>query len=59
MWVVLRKGGRKLKIIKAFIMKGGTVFAFVALMAAQVASTQFSLIYYQESVPEKVRKLKK
>jgi cyclic lactone autoinducer peptide len=39
-------------------MKGGTVFAFVALMAAQVASTQFSLIYYQDCVPEKVKKLK-
>lgn len=47
-----------MKIIKAFVRKGGTAFAFVALVAAQIASTQFSLIYYQEPVPEKVRKLR-
>jgi len=35
-----------MKIVKAFVKKGGTAFAFVALIAAQVASTQFSLIYY-------------
>ena len=47
-----------MKIMKVFIKKGGTAFAFVALIAAQVASTQFSLIYYQEAVPEKVRILR-
>jgi len=37
----------------------GTAFAFVALLAAQVASTQFSYIYYQDSVPKAVKSLKK
>ncbi len=37
---------------------GGTVFAFMALIVAQAASTRFSLIYYQDSVPEKVKNLK-
>jgi len=37
---------------------GGTAFAFMALIVAQAASTQFSYIYYQESVPNKVKELK-
>jgi len=53
----IREGVKQVKIMKVFVKKGGTAFAFVALVAAQVASTQFSLIYYQESVPEKVRTL--
>lgn len=45
-----------LKNIRKFY---GSAFAFAALLIANTASTQFSLIYYQESVPEKVRELKK
>jgi len=37
----------------------GTAFAFVALLVAQMASTQFSYIYYQDSVPDKVKTLSK
>ena len=48
-----------MKIIKVLVKMGGTTFAFVALMAAQVASTQFSLIYYQGTVPEKVMNIVK
>ncbi|WP_417204734.1 hypothetical protein [Acetoanaerobium sticklandii] len=44
-----------MKIMKAFIRKGAAAFAFVALIATQIASTQFSLIYYQDSVPEKLK----
>lgn len=43
-----------MRIVKVFIRKGATVFAFVALIATQIASTQFSLIYYQDYVPVKV-----
>jgi len=35
----------------------GICFAFVALIVAQAASTQYSFIYYQDSVPEKLRML--
>ena len=45
-----------MRIVKFLVKKGGATFAFLALMAAQVASTQFSLIYYQGTVPEKLRK---
>lgn len=34
----------------------GMAFAFVALMVAQIASVQFSLIFYQSEIPEKLRK---
>ena len=47
-----------MRIMKVFIRKGATAFAFIALIATQVASTQFSLIYYQDPVPEKVRILR-
>lgn len=47
-----------ISLIIGSLKRGGTTFAFVALMAAQVASTQFSLIYYQDCVPDKVRKLR-
>lgn len=43
-----------------FIRKySGTAFAFVALLAAQAASTQFSYIYYQNSLPKKVKEFNK
>lgn len=48
-----------MKIFKILSKKGGSAFAFIALLTAQAASTQFSYIYYQELVPEKVRDLKK
>jgi cyclic lactone autoinducer peptide len=41
-----------------FLRYIGTAFAFVALVVAQVASTRFSLIYYQDVVPEKVKELR-
>lgn len=37
----------------------GTAFAFTVLVVAQLASTQFSYIFYQDTVPIKVRALKK
>ena len=45
-----------MRIFKVLVKKGGTTFAFVAFMAAQVASTQFSLIYYQGTIPKKLRR---
>lgn len=48
-----------MKIFKGLIRKSSSVFAFIALLAAHGAATQFSYIYYQELVPEKVRALKK
>lgn len=47
-----------MKIFKVFIRKSATAFAFFALIATQIASTQFSLIYYQDCVPEKVKILR-
>ncbi len=46
---------RVMNVIRKY---SGMAFAFVALLAAQAASTQFSYIYYQDSVPEKVKELK-
>lgn len=46
---------RMMNVIRRY---GGTAFAFVALVVAQVASTQFSYIYYQNPVPMKVKELK-
>ncbi|WP_341876821.1 hypothetical protein [Defluviitalea saccharophila] len=37
----------------------GTAFAIAAFVVAQSASTQFSFIYYQDIVPEKVKNLTK
>jgi len=47
---------RKLNILRNYV---GPAFAFTALIVAQIASTQFSLIYYQDTIPEKVKELKK
>ena len=35
----------------------GTMFAMCALVVAQVASTRFSVIFYQDEVPRKVKAL--
>jgi cyclic lactone autoinducer peptide len=48
-----------MKIISILRKYVGTAFAFAALVVAQVASTQFSYIYYQDTVPEKVKALSK
>jgi cyclic lactone autoinducer peptide len=45
---------RRINVIRRYC---GTAFAFVALVVAQVASTQFSYVYYQDSVPMKVKEL--
>lgn len=50
---------KKSKILKPFRKYAGTSFAFAALIVAQVASTQFSFIFYQDAVPVSVKKLKK
>jgi hypothetical protein len=50
------KGMRMMNVIRKY---GGIAFAFMALIVAQAASTQFSLIYYQDSVPDKVKALSK
>ena len=44
-----------MKMMNVIRKYGGTAFAFMALIVAQAASTQFSLIYYQDSVPEKMQ----
>lgn len=36
-----------------------TSFAFVALVVANLASTQFSIIYYQREIPEILKETKK
>ncbi|MDF1618199.1 AgrD family cyclic lactone autoinducer peptide [Petrocella sp. FN5] len=39
-----------------FVRKySGTAFAFIALVVAQAASTQFSLIFYQSEIPNKLK----
>jgi len=48
-----------MKMMNIIRKYGGTAFAFMALIVVQAASTQFSLIYYQDSVPEKVNALSK
>ena len=46
--------------IKSYLRKhAGTTFALLALVAAQVASTRVSIIFYQDEIPEKVKALKK
>ena len=47
---------RKFKVLSKYT---GTSFAFLALAVAQVASTRFSFIFYQDEIPEKVKMLKK
>jgi cyclic lactone autoinducer peptide len=37
----------------------GTAFAMFALVVAQIASTRFSVIFYQDEVPDKVKALRK
>lgn len=36
----------------------GTGIACMAFVVAQVAATQFSIIFYQDEVPEKVKNLR-
>ncbi len=48
-----------MKIMNVVRKYAGTAVAFMALVVAQTASTRFSLIYYQDSVPEKVKALSK
>lgn len=43
---------RVMNVIRKY---GGTAFAFMALIVAQAASTQFSYIYYQDEIPEKAK----
>lgn len=43
---------KKLSFIRKY---SGTTFAFAALLVAQVASTRFSLIFYQGEIPEKLK----
>ncbi|SCP97787.1 hypothetical protein [Anaerobium acetethylicum] len=47
---------KKLDFLRKY---AGISFAFLALIVAQVASTQFSLIFFQDEVPEKVKELRK
>jgi len=47
---------RKLKFLSKY---AATTFAMLALVVAQVASTRFSVIFYQDEVPEKVKSLRK
>jgi cyclic lactone autoinducer peptide len=50
---------KRLKRLNSLRKYVGTSFAFMALVVAQVASTQFSFIFYQDSVPESVKALNK
>lgn len=45
---------KRLSVLRKY---SGTTFAFVALIVAQMASSQFSFIYYQDEIPEKVKAL--
>lgn len=47
---------KKLKFLSSY---AGMSFAFLALAVAQVASTRFSVIFYQGEIPEKVKALRK
>lgn len=42
---------KRLNILRKYT---GTAFAFTALVVAQMASTQFSYIFYQDAVPKKI-----
>ena len=48
---------KKLKFPSKYV--AGTTFAFLALAVAQAASTRFSVIFYQDEVPEKLKALRK
>lgn len=45
---------KKLGLLSKYV---GTSFAFLALAVAQVASVRFSVIFYQDEIPEKVKTL--
>jgi len=57
--VLLNEGVKGMRMMNVIRKYGGIAFAFMALIVAQAASTQFSLIYYQDSVPDKVKALSK
>lgn len=48
-----------MKKLRSLSKYAGTAFAFLALAVAQVASTRFSVIFYQDEVPEKVKNSRK
>lgn len=52
-------GVKKMKKLSFLTRSIGGMFACMALIVAQLASTQFSLIYYQDEVPKKVKDLRK
>ncbi|MEA3423980.1 MAG: cyclic lactone autoinducer peptide [Bacillota bacterium] len=47
---------KKLKFLNKYV---GTTFAMFALVVAQVASTRFSVIFYQDEIPEKLKRFEK
>ena len=47
---------KKLKFLNKYAC---TTFAMFVLVVAQVASTRFSVIFYQDEIPEKVKALRK
>jgi len=46
------------RVLKAFCSNAGSMFALFILLSAKAASTNFSVIFYQGEVPEKVKALK-
>jgi hypothetical protein len=46
---------KKLKFLNKYV---GTTFAMFALVVAQIASTRFSVIFYQGEIPERVKSQK-
>lgn len=53
------RGVKEMKIMKSIRKYAGSGVACMALVVAQVASTQYSFIFYQDEVPVKVKALKK
>ncbi len=55
----IKRGGEGKTRLKSLRKYAGISFAFVGLFIAQIASTRFSFIFYQDTVPESVKALKK
>lgn len=48
-----------MKKFKMVLRSLGSALACMAFFVAQAASSQFSFIYYQDQIPEKVKALRK
>jgi len=46
------------RMLKVFCSNAGSTLALFILLSAKAASTNFSVIFYQGEIPEKVKALK-